>query len=511
MHRRSSAFVIALLLAAALGPAGTSLATAQSGCGFPFASTDATATNVTVQAEPQEIVTLNPSAAQTMWEIGAKEKVVGISGFASYLDGAENRTNVYPTTSTSVNVEKVVNESPDLVLAPNTIPNATVDQLRTAGLTVYKFETATDTAFIVEKTRHTGRLVGECEGANDRADQFQDELDTISDATDGVDRPRVLYTFFGFTAGEDTFIDTIITTAGGTNVATEAGISGYKQYSEEIVVQRDPEWIMLNSDDPNVPDTAAFDGTTAVQEGNNVTVDANYVSQPAPRIIQPILTLVQALHPVAYQEAKQGVEQVRDSPPENVTPPDFSIASTTLNASRVELYGTEPVQATIANDGGPGTFEARLAINGSPKSIQYVSVPADGSATVRFEHTFSAIGHYDVRINDHAAGNVTVVWALENDTTAATATPTPTPTSTPTPTPTPTQTPEPTPTPEPQTDTATPVGSTTGPETPRTTPTASPPPTAASSGTQTGGQPGFGLSLSAISLLAAGWLAVRRS
>ena len=408
--------MVVLLVVGAGGLTGPVGVVAAADCTFPTSSTDATGTNVTVAGEPDRVVTLNPSAAQTMWEIGAEEKVVGLSGFASYLDGAENRTNVYPTTSTGVNVEEVINLTPDLVLAPNTIPNDTVEQLRTAGLTVYKFETATDTAFIVEKTRRTGRLVGECEGANDRADRMQAEVATIGEATSGVDRPRVFYDFFGFTAGSGTFIDTIITTAGGENVAAEAGISGYASYSDEIVVANDPEWILLNSDDPTVPDTAAFAGTTAEAEGQNVTVDANYVSQPAPRIVQPMLTLVKALHPAEYQAAKEGVEEIRDEEEEpELPPPAFSITSVTLDRERVELNEQATIVATVSNDGGPGTFEARLYRNDSLKDTEYAEVDGGDSATVRFDHTFSSWGRHVVRVNDRRVGTVVVVKDLDGE------------------------------------------------------------------------------------------------
>lgn len=319
MNRTRTILVVALLVVGLGGPMGPIGVATAADCTFPVSSTDATGTNVTIQDEPRRIVTLNPSATQTMWEIGAEGKVVGLTPYASYLGGTENRTNVW--SQSSVNVEAVIALDPDLVLAPNTIPDDTVEQLRGAGLTVYKFETATSTEFVAEKTILTGRLVGECDGARSRADEMRREVETIDEAVDGVDRPRVLYTFFGWTAGEGTFIDTIITTAGGRNVAAEAGITGYAKISEEVVVSRDPEWMVLNSDNPTVPDSQAYEQTTAARAGNTVTVDANYISQPAPRIVQPMLTIVRALHPDEYEVASRGVEEVREDDEEDLPLP----------------------------------------------------------------------------------------------------------------------------------------------------------------------------------------------
>jgi iron complex transport system substrate-binding protein len=276
---------------------------AQTTCEFPVTVTDATGTEVRVDDRPERIVSLSPSAAQTLWEIGADSQVVGVTQYATYLEGADSRTNVSGAGQTLISTEEVVGTSPDLVLAPNVVPDETVTALRDAGLTVYKAEYAGSLGDVVEKTRLYGQLTGNCEAADVTADRMESELATVETAVEGQDRPRALYTFFGFTAGEGTFIDEIITTAGGTNVASEANITGYQQISPETVVAQDPEWIVLNSDGPQVPQNDAYNSTTAVQEGNVIVLDGNYLSQPAPRVIQPVRALAQAFHPEAYAQA----------------------------------------------------------------------------------------------------------------------------------------------------------------------------------------------------------------
>lgn len=304
--------VVALVLAAAAsGTAGAVLdgendAVAAAGaetCSFPFSKVDATGTEVTVSAEPERIVTLAPSAAQTVWEVGGREKVVGVSQFAAYLEGADSRANVSGAGQTMVNVEKVVSLEPDLVLAPDIISNETVGKLRDAGLTVYKFRSPESIEGVAAKTRLTGTLTGECEGAAATADEMASRLATVEDAVAGADRPRVLYVFFGYTAGEGTFIDEIITTAGGTNVAAEAGITGFAKISDEVVVEQDPEWILVNDGATSLPANEAYNGTTAVEEDQIVVVREPYISQPAPRMLESVVTLTKALHPEAYERA----------------------------------------------------------------------------------------------------------------------------------------------------------------------------------------------------------------
>jgi len=303
--------LVALVVVATLGSPGVGAAAAAEDCSFPITRTDATGTTMTISEDPETVVTLNPSAAQTMYEIDAWDEVVGVSTYADYLPGADEKTTV-GTGTDDATVEQTIALGPDLVLAPNTISNETVEQLRDAGLTVYKFEAAEDLDAVVEKTRSTGELVGHCESADATADEMDRQLDLIEDAVADVDRPRVFYTFFGFTAGEDTFVHEVIETAGGDNIAGDDDTpSDFFAISAEVVVDEDPEWFVLNSDEydaatvPSGPD-GDYEGTTAYREGNAVVLDANEISQPAPRLVDAIVDLVRVLHPEAYDEEIEG-------------------------------------------------------------------------------------------------------------------------------------------------------------------------------------------------------------
>jgi iron complex transport system substrate-binding protein len=282
-------------------------------CSFPVTETDASGHEVTVDAEPERVVTLNPSAAQTMWEIGASETVVGVSQFAGFLEGAESREVVTSGFPSTVNAEKVISLDPDLVLAPNTVDNETVAQLRDANVTVYRFAMATSIEDIYEKTETIGRLAGACEGADATVSEMRDRVRTVENAVEGEDAPSVYYAMGDrFTAGPDTFIGQVIETAGGDNIAAEANASrAYPQLSGEFVVQQDPEFVVVsappaqlgNESRSYVPEGSVVRNTTAWAEGNIVVVDTNHISQPAPRVVEPMTQMAQAFHPEAYAAA----------------------------------------------------------------------------------------------------------------------------------------------------------------------------------------------------------------
>ena len=274
-------------------------------CTFPYTATDATGTEVTIDADPERIVTLNPSAAQTMWEIGARDEVVGVSQYASYLDGAGEKANVSGPSGPSV--EKVVDANPDLVLVPSSSYGAAEErtqQLRDQGIPVFVFGQGTSLEFVANKTELTGRLTGNCEAGTERAAEMRQSVALMEQALDDEERPVGLNVFFGYTSGSNTFIGDVMETGGLENGAAEANISGFRQINDEQVVETNPEWIVVPENSP-VPETPAYNSTTAVQEGNVVVVNTSYLQQPAPRAVIAAETIMQAVHPEAYDEYRE--------------------------------------------------------------------------------------------------------------------------------------------------------------------------------------------------------------
>lgn len=348
------AVVTMLILVAA---AGHATAAAPASCGFPYDATDATDTNVTVVEEPDRIVSLGASASQTLWEIGAEDDVVGMTPYGDYLAGADDVPTVQ--SGFTFQTDEIVNLSPDIVLAPNIVFQPTVDQLRAANLTVYKFPAAADIEDVEQKTQRIGRLTGHCYGARRTNAWMTRSIEAVEERIAGTDRPRVFYHLIGdVTAGSSTFVHDAIVTARGENVAAEAGITFYAEYSDDVLIQHDPEWILTAESTP-VPDRPAFAATTAVESGQTLDIRDRYVSQPAPRVVYAVRRMARAFHPDAFARSDQAART-------NVTARNRSAAETTRYANAtsgnvtVDLEGARHAEVDVEilsdpGDGAPGT------------------------------------------------------------------------------------------------------------------------------------------------------------
>jgi iron complex transport system substrate-binding protein len=127
-----------------------------------------------------------------------------------------------------------------------------------------------------------------------------------------TDQPSVFYELDStdpaapWTAGSDTFIDLLISLAGGDNIASDIG-PGYIQVSIEELLVRDPDLILLGDSAFGVtPESVAartgWDTLKSVREGAVYPFDDNLVSRPGPRLIDGLELIAKLLHPDLFDE-----------------------------------------------------------------------------------------------------------------------------------------------------------------------------------------------------------------
>ena len=304
--------VVGLLAPATVASAGAADAsTAATECEYPLEVTDDTGTEIELDEAPERVVTLMPSDAQTAFEIGAADRVVGmpVGPATDHLD-IDGQEDITEEDGFTVDTEQVVALEPDVVIAANAAEDQLIDQLRDLDLTVYQFSTAESIDDVTENVLLTGQLTDECDGAERTADWMDDRLDLLASAVEDEEAPLTYYEMGGgFTAGADTFQNELMTTAGLANLADEAGIQGWDIISDEVVADLDPEWFLYSEDpDGESPIPGGLDETTAAEEGNDVVVDANQFSQPAPAVVYAVEDIVETVHPDAYGEIADDLE-----------------------------------------------------------------------------------------------------------------------------------------------------------------------------------------------------------
>ncbi|RQG89785.1 ABC transporter substrate-binding protein [Natrarchaeobius halalkaliphilus] len=300
---------------AAADPAPSVAQSIDATCEYPLERTDARGETISLEAEPDEVVTLYPGDAQLAFQIGAEDRVVGMP-VGQYTDGLEagDRTDISADDGVTPVAEEIVALDPDVVLAANVAltDEDFIEQLEDAGIAVYVLDTATSVDDVRENVEVAGELTGTCDGAEETVAWMDDRLAVIEDALEDVDEPLAYYVSDdeGTTPGTETFQHDVLTSAGLENVAERAGIDDWQTISAEVVVEEDPDWIVYPDwiDEPPVEE--GIEATTAMEDGNVVSVDDNAMSQPAPEIVHVVTALLETVHPDVYADLEADLDSI---------------------------------------------------------------------------------------------------------------------------------------------------------------------------------------------------------
>ena len=268
---------------------------------FPIAVTDEVGNFVTVNAEPQRIVSLAPSHTEILCALGLGNRLVGVTTYCNFPPDVADKPRVGGFSD--VDLEQVVGLAPNLVLASTIHLTEVVPRLEELGITVFVVNPPTVLA-VLDSILTIGFITGQARTAAALVAKMQERIDAVLETIAGATKPEVFWELGPelYTAGPGSFIDDLITLSGGTNVAADAK-SQWPQLSVEAIIMKDPEIVVLA--DHNYGETAemvaarpGWASVTAVKERRVVELTNDDIfSRPGPRIAEALEFLARVFHP----------------------------------------------------------------------------------------------------------------------------------------------------------------------------------------------------------------------
>ena len=283
------------------------------GCGqpsLPATFVDDMGREVTIDEIPQRIVSHVPSITETLFALGLGERVVGVSDYCDYPEAVKSKDSAGNYFNPSI--ERIVALEPDLVLTDGHSESIKqLDELRPP--ITYMVIDPKDIDGIFRDLE----LLGKVTGTEGRADKLirdmQDSIAHILALVEGAPPVRVLYIIdatdltLPWTAGPGSFVDWLITTAGGENIAAEAQ-GAWVKFSIEQVVSSDPEIIILPAKHGTVftsPEVLQghpiWQKVTAVKQDRIRIIDGDLVDRSGPRIVQGLEEMARIIHPELFE------------------------------------------------------------------------------------------------------------------------------------------------------------------------------------------------------------------
>ncbi|MBA7478672.1 Vitamin B12-binding protein [subsurface metagenome] len=235
--------------------------------------------------------------------------MVGVTTYCDYPEGAKDKPKVGGFTT--VDIEKVVEIQPDLILATRVHEAELIPELERLGLTVLNLYPKT-----LDEVLEAITLVGKCTGKEDVASQLvtdmRNRVTAITDKTANLteaQRPRVFYAVRHdplWTVGADHRIHELIVLAGGINIAQD--LSGSTTISMEAVIQANPQVIIANLGPAHSgPALGVFLrteerlGDVDARINNRIyEIDTGLIGRAGPRIVDALELLAKMIHPEIF-------------------------------------------------------------------------------------------------------------------------------------------------------------------------------------------------------------------
>lgn len=256
------------------------------------------------------IVSLAPSATEMLFALGVDDCIVGVTDRCDYPPQARNVEQVGGFGAP--NMEKLLALSPDLVIATGLERPDTTVVLRRSGIRVLWVKTG-NFSELFAALLEIGQEVDRPQRAVELVAAMQADLEAIAERHRHVPvdrRPRVFVELWNdpvTTAGAGSFVDELITRAGGLNVAHELN-SAYPTVNPEKVVEWDPDVIVLGYMNSTQPKEAlagriGWSDVAAVRSGNVIgDISSDLLLRPGPRVIEGVKALSRRLYGVTAEE-----------------------------------------------------------------------------------------------------------------------------------------------------------------------------------------------------------------
>lgn len=289
-----------------------------------YSVADSTGTVLNFTQKPQRIISLGSGADEILFEAVEHNRIAaltyladdpGISVIADEAKAVKGRVQ-------ATNLEGVLAFKPDLVVMPDWSSSYFVAQLRSAGVNVFVYKTPTKIAEIEESIFKITAATGDTERGRRIVRQMENTLAEIGEKVNNIppDKRRkvVVLSFMGPFGAEGTTFDDICRYANVENCIAQLKIPQNALYSKEILLQMNPDLLVLPSWDygaekqnpsqfkQEVLNDPAYSGITAVKSGEVYQLHEKYMYSISHNVVKAVDELARTAYPQLFNTKKEG-------------------------------------------------------------------------------------------------------------------------------------------------------------------------------------------------------------
>ena len=270
--------------------------------------TDMVGRTLSVPKYPQRIVALAPSITEIVFALEQQHRLKGVSRFSDFPTEATRHPKV--GSYVHLDVERIVALQPDICIGiKDGNPLVVVEQLDAMNIPFFGVDPV-NLESVMKSILAIGDLLSATPKALSVVADMRRRIDAVKQKTRGVEYKPGVFIQIGISpivsVGSATFIDELITLAGGTNLA--AGTNPYPRFSREQVISLAPEVMVISSmaRDTVFEEVKAqwmqWPAIPAVRKRAVHIAPTSIFDRPTPRLVIGLEQMARYIHPQLFKE-----------------------------------------------------------------------------------------------------------------------------------------------------------------------------------------------------------------
>ena len=266
--------------------------------------TDDLGHKVALTNPPHRIICLSPEAGETLAELGRLDRVIAVVSECEYPPEITHLPKVGSFSSPSY--EKILSLSPDLVISTGLEQEEFTKKLINENIPVLALYSRT-LDDVMKNIRVLGRITDSEKRAeeiiNSMEEKFENIKNTLMSIPEEKRHPKVYVEISPdplMTVARGSFVGDIITLTGCINIGEDLPRE-YCRIDPEVVIARDPDYIIILYDGATEDDVAkrtGFNVIKAVKEGHIITgINPDLLLRASPRLADGASLLFDRTHP----------------------------------------------------------------------------------------------------------------------------------------------------------------------------------------------------------------------
>ena len=274
------------------------------------------------RAASQRVISTSPAITEILFAIGAGDRVVGVTDFCNYPEQACRLPSIggplNPSTETWITLK------PDLIIIQEDSEviqkNAKIFEIPSLTVSVNNLNNILNSIQIIADSLHMPqaghqlaiKIKTKIEGYRTHLKKIKPRqvLMLLSDTNDPS---RDLYA-----VGRGTFLNELLTIAGGNNILPDT-MAKYPKISKEFIIAKSPEIIMEVGPKSNLSNEETlirkktwgkYSTLRAVKNDRLYFIGADYILIPGPRLLNILDDFTRTIHPNLFTE-KSGKKQAK--------------------------------------------------------------------------------------------------------------------------------------------------------------------------------------------------------